>query len=142
MGFWIKIFKKLIYLFNCHCSFITLADDHTTDREIFRNIQTGPFLNLNRSVDFVHVPHWIAIHFPIHYLPFKNFAVCRIQEFPQFRSAQCACCSFSITCVLAEHSWIPLELSLLRLFSVVCLRLYILTEKVSLSKKWKSSPLF
>ena len=33
-----------------------------------------------------------------------------------------------------EYSWIPLKLSLLRFFSVVCLRLYILTKKVSLSK--------
>ena len=58
---------------------------------------------------------------------------------------QCAVCSvlllFFNLCP-ADYSWIPLELSLLRLFSVVCLRLYILTEKVSLSKKWKSSPLF
>ena len=58
-------------------------------------------------------------------------------------------CSFAVCSVLfffhnlcPEYSWIPLGLSLLRLFSVVCLRLYILTEKVSLSKKWKSSPLF
>ena len=53
-------------------------------------------------------------------------------------------CSFSLCSVLLffhnlcpEYSWIPLELSLLRLFSVVCLWLYILTEKVSLSKKRK-----
>ena len=59
--------------------------------------------------------HWIAIHLLIHYLPFKNFAV-------GF--------SFSITRAMntAKTSY---ERSF---FSVVCLRLYILAEKVSLSK--------
>ena len=56
--------------------------------------------------------HWIAIHFLIHYLPFKNFAVC---------------CSFSIT-----HARIQLKLLEWSLFAVVCLRLYILTEKAYL----------
>ena len=57
--------------------------------------------------------HWIVIHFLIHYLPFNIFAVC---------------CSFSITLTLntdeAAYEW--------SLFSVVCLRLYILSETSSI----------
>ena len=62
-GFLNKNFQE-IKLF---ISFITLAQK--------------TFLELKLKFCFLHVPHWIAIHFLIHYLPFKNFAVCRIQEF-------------------------------------------------------------
>ena len=55
--------------------------------------------------------HWIIIHFLIHFLSFKNFAVC---------------CSFSITCALntAATAWMK--------FVVSCL--FIFAKKVSLSK--------
>ena len=42
-GFLNKNFQE-IKIFICHCSFITLAQK-STYREIFRNIQTGPFLD-------------------------------------------------------------------------------------------------
>ena len=44
MGFLIKMFKKVIYL-SLFIHNISSKNDHdTTDREIFRNIQTGPAL--------------------------------------------------------------------------------------------------
>ena len=85
-----------IKLFICHCSFITLAQKTTMRLQIVRFLETfrRALSWIKTGVVFVHVPHWIAIHFLIHYLPFKNFAVCRIQEF-----LQCAVrCSFATTC--------------------------------------------
>ena len=78
--------------------------------------------------------------FRIELLFIFSFITChsRILQCVEFKNF----CSFAVCSVLLffhnlcpDYSWIPLELSLLRLFSVVCLRLYILTEKVTLSKK-------
>ena len=111
---------------------ISSKNDHeTTDGEIFRNIQTGPF----PEVLFLYV-FCIELLFIFSFITCHSrfFAVYRIKKILQFCNVQC--CSFSITCAIL------LKLTLLRLFSVVCVWLYILTEKVSLSKKWKSSSLF
>ena len=100
-------------------------DRETTDRNIVSETLDGllPILELKLKCCFCTVFHWIAIHFLIHYLPFNIFAMC---------------CSFSISRALnkaeAAYEW--------SLFSVVCLRFYILAETVSLSKIWKSYPLF
>ena len=97
----------------------------STDRNIVSETLDGllPILELKLKCCFCTVFHWIAIHFLIHYLPFNIFAMC---------------CSFSISRALnkaeAGYEW--------SLFSDVCLRLYILAETVSLSKIWKSYPLF
>ena len=119
---------------------ITSKNDHETiDCEIFRNVQTDPFLNWNWSVVFYM--------FCIELLFIISFITChsRILQCVEFKNF----CSFAVCRVLLffhnlcpDYSWIPFEWSLLRLLSVVCLRLYILTEKVSLSKKWKSFALF
>ena len=80
--------------------------------------------------------------FRIELLFIFSFITChsRILQCGEFKNF----CSFAVCSVLLffhnlcpDYSWIPLHLSLLRLFWVVCLRLYILTEKVSLSKKMK-----
>ena len=92
----------------------------------------SPFLNLNLSAVFVHVT-LIAIHFVIHYSPFKNFTVYRIQEFLQFCSVAVSC-SFSITRA-HDHT---AEYCLNEVYCV-CFQLFvygfiILPEKVSLSE--------
>ena len=109
-GFLNKNFQE-IKLFICHCSFITLAQKTTmrlrTDREIFRNIHTGHSLSEYWSIVFVHVLHWIAIHFLIHYLQFKNL---QCVEFNNFLSI--AVCSVLLLFhnVCPEYSWIPPEI--------------------------------
>ena len=104
-----------------------------TLEKIFRNIHAGAVLFCTCSAlnCYLFSHSLLAIQGFLQSVEFKNF------------------CSFAVCIVLLffhnlcpEYSWIPLELGLLRLFSVVCLRLHILNEKVSLSKKWKSSPLF
>ena len=108
-GFFNKNFQE-IKLFICHCS-NTIVRLQVV--RFLEKLQTGysPFL----YYVFLYMFHWIAIHFLIHYLPFNIFAVC---------------CSFSINCFLstaeAAYEW--------SLFSVVCLRLYSLSETVSLSE--------
>ena len=136
--FWRTYFKFFI----CHCSFTTLAKKTTMRQQILRFLET-----------FIRALSWIRTEvlfctcsalncylFSHSLLAIQGFLQC--VEFKNF-------CSFAVCIVLLffdnlcpEYIWIPLELGLLRLFSVVCLRLHILNEKVSLSKKWKSSPLF
>ena len=81
--------------------------------------------------------HLLLFIFLFNYLPLKNFAVCRIQEFLQF------CCSFSITRTRNTAEYRLNEVYCI-LFSVVRLRLCynFHAEKVSLSQIWKSCPLF
>ena len=81
-------------------------------------LQTGlvtPHSWIKTKVLFLYMLHWIALHFLIHYLPLKNFAVCF---------------SFYVTRALntaeTAYEW--------SLFSVVCLRLHILAEKLSFPK--------
>ena len=129
MGFWITILKKLSYLSDLSLFIHNISSKHdreATDRKILRKKfrRATPHSWIKTKVLFLYIKfHWIAIHFLIHYLPFNIFAVC---------------CSFSITLALntteAVYEW--------SLFSVVCFRLYILAETVSLSKIWKSYPLF
>ena len=94
-GFWNKNFQE-INLFICHCSFITLAQK--TAVRFFKNTSDGLllFLEFKLKAVFVHVP-FIAIHLLIQYLPFKNFAMCRIKEFPHWVLQCTVCCPFSIT---------------------------------------------
>ena len=81
--------------------------------------------------------HLLLFIFLFNYLPLKNFAVCRIQEFLQF------CCSFSITRTRNTAEYRLNEVYCI-LFSVVRLRLCynFHAEKGGLSKIWKSCPLF
>ena len=131
-----------IKLFTCHCSFITLAQKTTTRLQMVRFLET-----FRRALSWIKTEVLFLYMFRIELLFIFSFITChsRILQCVEFKNF----CSFAVCSVLLffhnlcpDYSWIPLELSLLRLFSVVCLRLYILTEKVSLSKKWKSSPLF
>ena len=110
-GFLKKNFQE-IKLFICHCS---KHDRETTDRKIFRKTSDGlfPIPELRLKVLFLYMFHWIAIHFIIHYLPFNISAVC--YSFSINRS---------LSTVEAAYKW--------SLFSVVCLRLYVLVETVSL----------
>ena len=131
-----------IKLFICHCSFITLAQKTTMRLQIVRFLET-----FRRALSWIKTEVLFLYMFRIELLFIFSFITChsRILQCVEFKNF----CSFAVCSVLLffhnlchDYSWIPLELSLLRLFSVVCLRLYILTEKVTLSKIWKSSPLF
>ena len=140
-GFLNKNFQE-IKLFICHCSFITLAQKTTMRLQIVRFLET-----FRRVLSWIKTEVLFLYMFRIELLFIFSFITChsRILQCVEFKNF----CSFAVCSVLLffhnlcpDYSWIPLELSLLRLFSVVCLRLYILNEKVSLFRKWKSSPLF
>ena len=103
---------RVIKLFICHYSFITLAQNTIVIPQIVRflgTVQTGysPFLEKNWSVIFsLYKFHWIAIHFLIHYVPFKNCAVCYcflIIRPPEYRFINEVCFqSFCLLSILAE----------------------------------------
>ena len=126
-----------IKLFICHCSFITLAQKTTMRLQIVRFLET-----FRRVLSWIKTEVLFLYMFRIELLFIFSFITChsRILQCGEFKNF----CSFAVCSVLLffhnlrpDYSWIPLHLSLLRLFWVVCLRLYILTEKVSLSKKMK-----
>ena len=140
-GFLNKNFQE-IKLFICHCSLTTLAQKMTMRQKIVISVETFRqgfswikievlFLYMSR-IELIFIFSFITCHsrllLCVEFKNFRSFAVCSVLLF------------FHDLC--PEYSWMPLELSLLHLFSFVCLQLYILTEKVSLSKKWKSSPPF
>ena len=140
--FWTKKIQE-IKLIICYCSFIiTLVQKTTMRLQIVRFLET-----FRRALSWIKNEVLFLYMFRIELLFIFSFITChsRILQCVEFKNF----CSFAVCSVLLffhnlcpDYSWIPLELSLLRLFSVVCLRLYILTENVTLSKKWKSSPLF
>ena len=137
MGFWIKIFKKLIKLFICHCSFITLAHKTTMRLQIVRFLET-----FRRALSWIKNEVLFLYMFRIELLFVLSFITCHSRtlqcvEFKDFCSfAACSVLLFFHNLCLG-YSWIPPQFCV-----CVCLRLHILTEKVSVSKKWKSSPLF
>ena len=132
-----------IKLFTCHCSFITLAQETTTRLQMVRFLET-----FRQALSWIKTEVLFLYMFCIELLFISSFITCHSRflqcvEFKDFCSfAACSVLLFFHNLCPPEYSWIPLELSLLRLFSVVFWRLYILTEEVFLSKKWKSSSLF
>ena len=107
---------KVINLFICYCSFITLAQKTIVSLQMVRFLETLHTATphswiIKTNVLFLYMFHWITIHFLIHHLPFKNFAVC---------------CLFSITRAL-NHSWNRLN--------EVCFQLFVYGFIFSL-KKW------
>ena len=142
-GFLNKNFQE-IKLFICHCSFITLAQKTTMRLQIVRFLET-----FRRALSWIKTEVLFLYMFPIEMLLIFSFITChsRILQCVEFKNF----CSFAVCSVLLffhnlcpDYSWIPLVLSSLRLFSVVCncLRLYILTENVSLCKKRTDSSAF
>ena len=140
-GFLNKNFQE-IKLFICHCSLTTLAQKTTMRLQIMRFLET-----FRQALSWIKIKVLFLYMSRIELIFIFSFITClsRLLLCVEFKNF----CSFAVCSVLLffhdlcpEYSWMPLKLSLLHLFSVVCLQLYILTEKVSLSKKWKSSPLF
>ena len=142
-GFLNKNFQE-IKLFICHCSFITLAQKTTMRLQIVRFLET-----FRRALSWIKTEVLFLYMFRIEMLLIFSFITChsRILQCVEFKNF----CSFAVCSVLLffhnlcpDYSWIPLVLSSLRLFSVVCncLRLYILTENVSLCKKRTDSSAF
>ena len=126
-----------IKLFICHCSFITLAQKTTMRLQIVRFLET-----FRRALSWIKTEVLFLYMFRIEMLLIFSFITChsRILQCVEFKNF----CSFAVCSVLLffhnlcpEYTWIPLELSLLRLFSVVSLWLYILTEKSELIQKRK-----
>ena len=131
-----------IKLIICHCSFITLAEKKSMRLQIVWFLQT-----FRGALSWIKTEVLILYMFRIELLFIFSFITChsRYLQCVEFKNF----CSFAVCRVLLffhnlcpDYSWIPFELSLLRLFPVVCFRIYFLTEKVSLSRKWNSSPLF
>ena len=125
-----------IKLFICHCSFITLAQKTTMRLQIVRFLET-----FRRALSWIKTEVLSLYMFRIELLFIFSFITChsRILQCVEFKDF----CSFAMCSVLLffhnlspEYSLRTLELCVcFTLFSVVCLRLYILTEKVSVSEK-------
>ena len=114
-------------LFICHCSFITLAQNTivTTGRKIIRNTSDGllPSLELELKRCF-YIFHWIAIHFLIHYLPFRNFAVCSsfswlVPSIKLYSSDEvfCACFQLVYSFLFSLKKWAYLKYERVMLYS-------------------------
>ena len=115
--------------FFCHCSFITLTQKTTMRLQIVRFLETfrRALSWIKTEVLFFTCSALNCYSFAHSLLAIQEFPACRIQGFLQFCSVQrAALFPLIVPWLQLNTAWIIL----LRLFSVVCLRLYILTEKV------------
>ena len=100
------------------------------------------FVTFRRAFSWIKTEGLFLYMFHIELLFIFSFVTCHSRtlqrvEFKNFFSfAVCSVLLFFHN-LCPEYTWIPLELSLLRLFSVVSLWLYILTEKSELIQKRK-----
>ena len=122
IAFWINLWVlnknfQVIKLFIYHCSLITLAQSTIVRLQIVRFLEAPqmsatPHSWIKTKVLFLCMFRWIAIHFLIH-------LTCRS------RILQCAALFPQLV------AWILLKALEWSLFSVLCLRFYILAEKVT-----------